>query len=68
MTHGAPKPSQRVRSHGTRDGVGALPIRGGGGSGAPGHVTVSEPTSTGRHVLVLRDTWQSVVARARSLS
>jgi hypothetical protein len=26
---------------------------GGGGSGAPGYVTVSEPTSTGRQVLVL---------------
>jgi hypothetical protein len=48
-----------VRSHGTRGGVGALPIRE-VGSEATGHVAAPEPASVGRHGPALQGTWRRV--------
>jgi hypothetical protein len=61
MTRGAPEPSQRLWSHDTRGGTGALPIRE-ADSRAARHVAVLEPTSARRQVSVLRDMWRCVAA------
>jgi hypothetical protein len=61
-TRGALEPSQRVRSHDTRGGAGALLIRE-VGSGAAGHMVASESTSAEGQGPVLQGTWRRVGAR-----
>jgi hypothetical protein len=60
-TCGAPEPSQRVQSHGTRDSDGALLIKE-AESRAAKHVAASKPTLTGRYGSVLQVTWRRMDA------
>jgi hypothetical protein len=58
---GTSEPSQRVRSHDTLGGIGALPIRE-AESGVTGRVVASEHTLAGRQGPVPQDMWQHVGA------